>query len=209
MMEKLDLKKTLKHLYNPTAKTVVEVDVPEMRFLMLNGEIEPAKAPDSSPAFQAAFEVMFGLGYGLKFRSKLNKQRPVDYTVMPLEGLWWTEDGVFDLTNPSGWLWTLMMMIPDHITPADFDAARRELAAKKNPANLPGVRFERWREGLSLQIMHIGPYADEPRSLQKLEAYASQHGYHFKGKHHEIYLGDPRRSAPDKLKTVLRHPVSE
>jgi hypothetical protein len=206
-MEKLDLKKELKHLYRPSAKKVAFVDVPAMSFAMVDGTIPAGESPGSSEEYHNSLEALYGISYGLKFKSKLRDENPIDYTVMALEGLWWVESGDFDFGREEPWFFTSMIMQPDHITKKMVEEALAELKSKKpNPA-LDKLRFERFREGPAIQIMHIGPYADEPRSLAKMEAYAEEHGYRYHGKHHEIYLGDPRRAKPENLKTVLRHPV--
>jgi hypothetical protein len=206
-MEKLDLRKQYKHLYNPSAKKVSVVDVPPFQFAMIDGAIEVGQLPGDSPSYRQAVEALFGISYTLKFASKLRQQDPIDYTVMALEGLWWVENGEFDLTQPGGWHWTSMMMQPDHISGEMFLEAIGQLRAKRpNPA-LDKLRFETFHEGLSVQMMHVGPYSEEPATLAKMEAFARENGYAFRGKHHEIYIGDPTRAAPEKLKTVLRHPV--
>jgi hypothetical protein len=207
-MDKLDLRKRYKHLYQPSAKEVEVVDVPALQFVMADGAIEPNLAPGTSPTFQQATEALYGISYTLKFMSKLDKVNPIDYTVMGLEALWWVEDGKFDITQPDNWHWTAMILQPEHITPVMFTKGLEQLRRKKpNPA-LDKLRLETFQEGLCVQIMHIGPYAAEPATVARLETYATQNGYTFHRKHHEIYLGDPRRSAPEKLKTVLRHPIS-
>jgi hypothetical protein len=128
---------------------------------------------------------------------------------MTLEALWWVEDGEFDITRPENWHWTAIIMQPDHISDSMYQESLEQLRKKRpNPA-LDKMRFETFREGLSIQIMHIGPYAEEPASLAKMKAYAQDNGFRLCGKHHEIYLGDPRRADPAKLKTVLRHPVEK
>lgn len=210
---KLDLKKQLKHLYLPSAKEVVEVDVPEMQFVMIDGEIEEGATPGDSPAFAEALGALYGTSYGLKFLSRLRPVDPIDYTVMALEGLWTTPGGGADYASSAEWQWTLMMMQPDHITQEMFAEvlaqARKKRAKEGQPtAALERLRLERFREGLCVQIMHLGPYADEPRSLERMGAYAAAHGYTFVGRHHEIYLGDPRTAKPENLKTVLRHAVA-
>ena len=147
--------------------------------------------------------------------SKLRQDDPVDYTVMALEGLWWIDAsrGEFDIRQPGNWLWTVMMMQPEHITPRMFRDALAQLRKKKPSPALDKLRFETFREGLCVQIMHIGPYADEPATVDKLRAFAAENGLRDLvgrgGKHHEIYLGDPRKAAPSRLKTVLRHPVEK
>jgi len=208
-MEKLDLRKQYKHLYLPSANQVVIVDVPAFKFAMIDGKIEPGASPGMSPSFQQALEALYGITYTLKFASKLRKENPIDYSVMALEGLWWVEGGEFDITRPDNWSWTAMIMQPDHISEAMYQDGLEQLRKKRpNPA-LDKMRFETFHEGLCVQIMHIGPYAEEPATLQKMDTYARENGYRLRGKHHEIYLGDPRRSAPEKLKTVLRHPVEK
>lgn len=206
-MEKLDLRKQYKHLYSPSAKKVEVVDVPPLKFAMIDGEIEPGASPGTSASFQEALQALYGISFTLKFMSKLRKENPIDYTVMALEGLWWVEGGEFDITRPEGWRWTAMMMQPDHISEAMYQEALAQLHKKRPSPALEKLRFEIFHEGLSLQIMHIGPYAEEPATIEKVDAFARQNGYARHGKHHEIYIGDPRRVDPAKLKTVLRHPV--
>ena len=137
---------------------------------------------------------------------------PIDYTVMTLEGLWTTPGGGIDYAETDRWLWTLMMMQPDHITREMFDEARANLREKRlkegaDAGGLDQLRLERFAEGLCVQCMHVGPYIDEPRTLEKMESFAKSHGYVYRGRHHEIYLGDPRTAKPENLKTVLRHAV--
>lgn len=208
-MERLDLRKKYRQFYQPSARKVEVVDVPGLKFILLDGAIEPGETPGTSPAFQQAMMALYGVAYTLKFMSKLRKENPIDYTVMALEGLWWVEDGEFEITRPDSWRWTAMMLQPEHITPDMFEQARVQAGKKHpNPA-LKLLRLETFQEGLSLQILHIGPYAAEPATLEKMEEFARLNGYAFQGKHHEIYLGDPRRSDPARLKTVLRHPVQK
>ena len=207
-MQKLDLRKELKHLYAPSAKNVEVVDVPHFQFAMVDGEIEPGCLPGDSPAFQEAVEALYGISYTLKFMSKLRTENPIDYSVTALEGLWWVEEGEFDITNAEGWKWTVLMMQPAHITVEMYQDALRQLRQKKG--DRPGfsrLRLEDWEEGLCMQIMHVGPYAEEPATIATMHAFARENGYRLHGKHHEIYLGDPRRTSPEKLKTVLRQPI--
>ena len=206
-MEKLDLRKQFKHLYLPSAKKVEVVEVPEFQFAMVDGEIEPGQSPGTSPFFQQAMMALYGIAYTLKFMSKLRKENPIDYTMMSLEGLWWVEGGEFDITNPGNWRWTVMIMQPDHISQEMYQGALEQLRKKRPSPALDELRFEKFHEGLCLQTMHIGPYAEEMTTIARMDAYAQENGYSMHGKHHEIYLGDPRRAEPSKLKTVLRHPV--
>jgi hypothetical protein len=213
-MKTLDLKKELKHLYAPSARKVVAVQVPRLQFAMLDGAIEKGLEPGTSPDFGEAMMALYALSYTLKFTSKLRKKNPIDYPVMALEGLWWVEEGHFDITVKDNWHYTVMMLQPEHITLEMFEAAREQVRKKRgdSPA-LSKARLEHFEEGLCVQIMHIGPYAAEPDTVEKMRLFASENGYRdlvgAGGKHHELYLGDPRRANPAKLKTVLRHPVEK
>lgn len=201
-MDKLDLRQQLKHLYQPSAKEFEIVDVPPMNFLMMNG----AGDPNTAAEYTQAVESLYSLSYTLKFAVK--KQQGIDYSVMALEGLWWAEDmSVFTAGNRDRWLWTMMIMQPDFITAQQVEVARAEAARKKDLPVLPKIRFEAFHEGLSVQIMHIGPYSAEAPTIARMHTYIAENGYVPSGKHHEIYLGDPRRTAPEKLKTVLRQPI--
>jgi hypothetical protein len=201
-MPKLDLKKELKHLYNPSAKEPVVVDVPTMSFLMVDGEGDP----NSSQAFEDAVEALYAVSYTVKFAVK--KSRGLDYTVAPLEGLWWMDAmSEFSLDAKGRWKWMLMIMQPDAVTKADVEAAMKGVAAKKNPPALSKMRFEAYTEGLSAQIMHVGPYEEEKPTIVKLIRFAADAGYKPAGKHHEIYLNDPGRTSSERLKTVIRLPV--
>jgi hypothetical protein len=208
-MKKIDLKKDLKHLYAPSAKQIEIVDVPEFQFAMIDGQIEPDLEPNTSPSFQQAIEAIYGIAYTLKFMFKQREQDPIDYTVMALEGLWDVEEGEFDINRKDNWLWTLMIMQPEHIDQDMFSLARQQVLKKKGNPAIEMLRLERFHEGPSIQTMHIGPYSDEPATVARMEAYARNNGYIMRGRHHEIYLGDPRRAQPEKLKTILRHPVKQ
>ncbi|MGD8625239.1 MAG: GyrI-like domain-containing protein [Anaerolineae bacterium] len=204
-MSKIDFKKTLKELYRPPRDRFVVVDVPAMQFLMADGHGDP----NTAPAYQEAVEALYALAYKLKFASK--KELGQDYVVPPLEGLWWAEDMALFSTmrDKSAWEWTMMIMQPEWITPAMFDAAVAQVAKQKDLPALPTIRLETYEEGLSVQILHLGSYDDEAPTLQRLHHdFLPENGYREAGKHHEIYLSDPRRVAPEKLKTVLRQPVA-
>jgi hypothetical protein len=208
-VEKIDLRKELKHLYSPSSKKVGVVDVPKFNFVMLDGEIEPDQAPATSKEYQDAIGALYGISFTLKFMSKLSKSNPIDYTVMALEGLWWSDSGEFDISRQEGWKWTSMMMQPEHITQEMYQEALQQVREKQDNLALDRLRFESFHEGLCMQIMHIGPYAEEPRTIAKMHAFAEENGYELRGKHHEIYLGDPRRAKPERLRTILRHPITE
>ena len=202
-MPKVDFKKHFKHLYQPSAKVVSVADVPEMNFLMVDGQGDP----NTSQEYQEAMTALYTISYQLKFTIK-QRDPELDYVVPPLEGLWWAEDmEVFSLNDKDAWQWTAMILAPDQVTQALFEKAVEEVQRKKDLPGLVRLRLERYHEGLSVQIMHIGPYAEEAPTIEKLHAFARDQGYRLRGKHHEVYLSDPRRTAPDKLKTVIRQPV--
>lgn len=200
-MEKIDLKKELKHLYNPS-KEIALVDVPEMNFLMIDG----AGDPNTSQDYKDAIESLYAVSYTLKFMVK--KEKAVDYVVMPLEGLWWTEPmSQFTMENKDMWQWTAMIMQPEYVTEELFNRAVEQVQIKKNLPSLSKIKFKSLYEGLSTQLMYIGPYSAEGPTIEKLHNFIEENGYELRGKHHEIYLSDSRRSAPEKLKTVIRQPV--
>lgn len=201
-MPKLDLKKELKDLYSASRKELAIIDVPPMNFLMIDG----AGSPETSPQFQAAVQALYGVSYTLKFMIK--KTKGADYVVMPLEGLWWAEDMEhFSLGNKDQWQWTLMIMQPEYVTEDLVAEAVEQVREKKDSAAVGELRFEGFHEGLSAQIMYVGPYSDEGPTIARVHRFIEENGYSLRGKHHEIYLGDPRRTAPEKLKTILRQPI--
>jgi hypothetical protein len=201
-MSKVDFKKTLKQFYIPP-KEFVMVDVPEMQFVMVDGHGDPNTAQE----YQDAVKALYAVAYKMKFISKKTLEK--DYTVPPLEGLWWAEDmATFSNREKSEWDWTMMIMTPEWISVEIFDEAIKQVRQAKDPASLDQVRLERYHEGLSVQIMHIGSYDDEGPVLAQMHSdFIPNNGFVENGKHHEIYLSDPRRVAPEKLKTVLRQPV--
>jgi hypothetical protein len=200
-MEKIDYKKELKNFYSSPKGKFVLVDVPKMNYLMIDGKGNP----NTSIEFKNAVEALYSLSYTLKFKSKARGQ---DYTVMPLEGLWYAADMAnFANNNKDEWQWTVMIMQPEVITIEMVNEGIEEVRKKKNPVSLGQVRFENFREGLSVQVMYIGPYAEESETISQMHQYINEQGYTFNGKHHEIYLSDPNRVAPEKLKTILRQPI--
>ena len=199
---KLELRKTLKEFYNPPAKLPTLVELPPMKYIMVDGSGEPG-----GEAFTQAMSVLYNVAYTMKFRAK--KLLKKDYDMMAPEGLWWMEGKTFDMKQRDKWLWTLMIIVPDFVNYKLFRDSVEEVRKKKNPSGLDLARLETFDEGTSVQIMHIGPYASEPESIAKLDAYAKDHGYKMVGKHHEIYLGDPRRATPSQLRTIIRHRVAK
>ena len=200
-MAKKDLSKNMQELYFPPADEPVSVDVPEMGFLMVDGHGDPNTSKDYQDAIGALYSVSFTIKFTLK---KKDKKR--DFAVMPLESLWWSDrEEDFLEGRKDVWKWTAMIVLPDHVKKEDIDDAVAQL--KKKGKDLPALaklRLERWREGTSAQIMHIGPYSAERPNIERLRKYIAEGGHKVRGKHHEIYLGDPRRTKPEKLKTVIR-----
>lgn len=203
-MKKIDYKKELKHLYKPSPKKVDIVDVPEMNFLMLDGEGDP----NTSQAYQNAIEALFSLSYALKFMIK-KSALAIDYGVMPLEGLWWVDDmSQFSINHKDDWKWTAIMMQPEYVTTELFQEGVEQVKKKKDLSALLNIRFEVFHEGKAAQIMHIGPFSEEGPTIEKVHAFIEESGYKLSGKHHEIYLSDIRRADPAKWKTIVRQPVS-
>jgi hypothetical protein len=202
---KKDFKKEFKTLFSPPSKAPVLVEVPEFTYIMVDGRGHPGKTPD----FPDKTGLLYGLAYTIKFALKKDARRPFDFAVPPLSGFYCADDpGCYtDESRGNEWKWTLAIPMPDLVTPAVFEKARRTLGEKKNPGHLAEAYLKKVLEGLSAQIMHLGPYSEEAPTIQKLHAFFLDRGYAFAGPHHEIYLGDPRRTAPAKLKTVLRQPV--
>lgn len=200
-MLRIDLKKDLKHLYRPSKKAVVEVLVPKMNYLMVDGTGDP-----NSQRFGNAVEALYAVAYTLKFMVK-KSELEIDYKVMPLEGLWWADDmSQFSVENKADWNWTAMIMQPDFITEEMFSEACKIVAGKKNPADLSKVRLESLSEGKSAQVMHIGPFSEETPQVQRVHHFIQKRGFERSGKHHEIYLSDIRRAEPKNWQTVIRQP---
>ena len=200
-----DLKKELKPLYNPSAKEVSSVEVPAMNFLMIDGEGDPR----DSETFAAATEALYSASYAVKFALKRSDSN-LDYVVMPLEGLWWlADDAEYDPDAPrDNWRWTLMIMQPERVSAALIEQSLAEVKKKKPSPAIEGLRCERYDEGRAAQLLHLGPYSAEWPNVMRVHEFIIQSGHKLHGKHHEIYLGDPRRTAPEKLRTVLRQPFA-
>ena len=204
-MEKTDYKKILKEFYLPSKNKVTLVDIPSYNFLMIDGKGNP----NTSPEYKAAIEALYSISYTAKFKIKKGNT-PVDYSVMPLEGLWWIDGKAsVDLDNKDNWNWTAMIMQPPFVTNEIINNSKDEVKKKKNLDNLENVNLCEFGEGLAVQIMHIGPYAMEKPTIDKMYEFMKETGLSFAGKHHEIYLSDPHRCAPEKLKTILRQPVKK
>jgi hypothetical protein len=194
-------------LYKASPRKPEIVRVPEMRFVMIDGRGDP----NTSTGFADAIQALYSLSYTLKFA--LKKELGLNDRVAPLEGLWWADDMAdFGPERKGDWSWTMMIAQPEEATPERFEAARAQIARKKDLPALSMARLERFEEGPCAQILHVGPYSDEGPTIANLHAFIRERGYSFDGtrqKHHEIYLGDPRRSAPEKLRTIIRQPFAE
>ncbi len=201
-MTRVDLRKQFKHLYDSSKTAFTVVEVPPMNFLMVDGHGDPNTSPDYRDAIQALYSV----SYTLKFLLKKGPEA-LDYPVMPLEGLWWSgEYADFALHDKASWYWTAMIMQPEFINHAHVEKALHDVEQKNNPPDLRRIRFDCFEEGPAAQIMYIGPYTDEDPTIAKLHDFITEKGWKLSGRHHEIYLGDPRRTAPEHLKTIIRQP---
>lgn len=208
-MEKLDYKKKFKELYQPSAKPAL-IDVPEMIFFAVEGAGDPNKCRE----YKEAMEILYGLSFTVKM-SKMNNTQPegyFEYVVPPLEGLWYQENtNGIDYSRKDDFHWISMIRQPEFVTEEVFETAKAVLSKKKPSIDILKARLMRYTEGLCVQLMHTGPYDDEPASIAKIERFADENGYaeNFEtGRyHHEIYLSDPRKCAPERLRTVIRHPV--
>lgn len=203
-MLKFDLKKELKDFYKPSAKEAKLIHLPKFQFLKVNG----VNASTENPDFQNAIQALFSLSYKIKFFSK--NEKGLDYVVMPLEGLWWADDmEAFINGEKEKWRWTLMIMQPGHIDQEMLETAKNKSESKIAREILAQLVLEDFEEGWTAQILHIGPFAEEGPNIQKLHQLIHDQGGQFDGhkhKHHEIYLSDFRRVAPEKMKTILRQP---
>jgi hypothetical protein len=199
---KLDYKRELKELYGPRAGPPAIVDVPELSFLMVDGMGDP----NTSRNYREAVEALFAVSYRVKFAVKRGAGG-IDYGVMPLEGLWWVDDmSTFSVDDKSNWSWTAMIMQPDVVT--DELVQRSIPEASKNAPAATRLRLDRFGEGRAAQVLHLGPYSAERPTIERLDAFIAEAGYRPRGKHHEIYLSDPSRAEPAKLKTILRQPIA-
>lgn len=200
----IDFKKELRDIYQSSARYPTLVDVPPMQFAMVDGH-----GDTDSPMFKSAVEALYAISYGIKMRPKNGISPPgyFQYVIPPLEGLWWTTNGNPELQRRDKWNWTLMLYQPVFVKPDLMESVAEEGMRKKPNPLLKRVRLERLREGISVQMTHVGPYSGKASTLQVLMAYIKQHGYRIRGKHHEIYLTNPRRTSPDKWRTVIRYPV--
>jgi hypothetical protein len=202
-VNKLDLKKELKYLYQPSVKEVVQVDVPPMNFLMLDGKGDPNKSQE----YADAVETLFSVAYTIKFSVK-KSALAIDYGVMPLEGLWWADDmSTFTTGDKSNWLWTMMIAQPPFVMQEMVEQAIAEVKVKKNLAAISKLRFDTLAEGKCAQILHIGPFSAEGPTIARVHHFIEASGSQLHGRHHEIYLSDIRKADPAKWKTIIRQPM--
>lgn len=202
-MQKIDLKRELGPLYRPSANRVVQVDVPAFRFLMIDGEGDP----NTSPAYAHAVEALFSVSYTAKFMVKKGAQA-IDYAVMPLEGLWWSDDlSAFVNNDRAKWKWTMMILQPDFVAPAVIEEAIAQVRRRKQLAAVDELRLETFAEGRCAQTLHVGPFSEEGPTIQRVHDFIRAHSA-LAGKHHEIYLSDIRRADPARWKTIIRQPMA-
>jgi len=202
VINKIDLRKKLKAFYSSPKKPNI-IDVPPAKFLTITGRGEPG-----GEAYQKAINALYSVAYTAKFNAKAAGK---DFTVMALEGLWWFDDpnASFDSVPREEWNWKSMIRQPEFITEEMVKEAKAQAKAKKGLEEIDKVVLEAFHERLSAQIMHIGPYSEERETIVKLHKFIKDKGYKMRGQHHEIYMSDPRRTAPEKLKTIIRQPISK
>ena len=202
-MEKIDLRRKFPLLYKASARKCDIITVPKLHYLMCDGKGDP----NNSVMFQDVLNALYSLAYAMKFMLKKESVYP-DYGIMPLEGLWWTDDmNNFSVNDKAAWKWTLMILQPDFIVPEIVERARTLAASKKQLPKLAEVRLEYMEEGECAQLLHIGPYNMEAENIQRLHTFIKECGCKLHGKHREIYLSDMRKTAPEKLKTIIRQPM--
>lgn len=201
-MENIDFKREFSGLYQQTDQEVSLVDIPELNYLMIDGQGDP----NTSPEYTAAIETLYPFSYAI--RAIIKGEEEFKYVVMPLEGLWWTDDmESFDVEDKSDWQWTLMIMQPEFVTETIVERARDNVRENKDLPSLSDIRFESFNEGKSAQTLHIGPFSEEGPTVERVHEFIDSHGYSLRGRHHEIYLSDMRRTDPERLRTIIRQPA--
>jgi len=205
MLPVYDFSKEFKYLFSAKAGKPEIVEVPPFKYLKADGRGDPNTAPE----FAEKIGLLYGLAYTLKFMLKKDETAPFDFKVAPMSGLWDADDkNAFVQTGrKEEWKWTIMILMPDRVTNGDFEKARAEFIRKKKPAGIDAIGFEVYDEGKCAQILHLGPYSEEGPTIETLHSFFDEQGYTFNGFHHEIYIGDPRKSKPEKLKTIIRQPI--
>lgn len=204
-MSKVDLKKKLKEFYRASTMKVGVVYVPEGKFITLIGRGAPG-----GPAYKEALGALYSVAYTLKFKCKAEG---MDFSVMPLEGLWWWDDStmasVSDAPPREEWNWKSMIRLPDFVSDEMVKMVKIEVKVKKGVEGVDKIKLETFQEGLSAQILHIGPYSEEEPTIKKLHGFIEENGYRMRGLHHEIYMSDPRRVPPERWKTIIRQPIEK
>jgi len=202
-MIKIDFKKEYKDVYKPKTNEVSFIEVPKLNYLAIDGKGDP----NTSQEYKDSIEALMSVSYKTKFIVK--KEHGKDYVVMPLEGLWWATEGMdnFSVEDKSNWNWKSLIMQPKFVKKEHFKQAKEKVAKKKDLNSLDKIEFIEIDEGLSAQILHIGPFVDEGPTVEKLHNVIKENSYDFNGMHHEVYLSDIRRTKPEKLRTIIRQPV--
>jgi hypothetical protein len=203
-MENIDYTKNLRSLYAPSAKKISLVDVPSMNFIWAEGKGDP----NTSHEYREIVEALYAVSYTIKFMVKKGKGK-INYRVMPLEGLWWVPKmETFSIDRKDQWLWRMMIMQPEPVTEELFTEAVETVRSKKHPAAIDAISFGSFSEGQCAQLLYVGPYHDEGPTISRLHGYIAGLGGRRTGRHHEIYLNDPRKTAPEKLRTIIRQPLT-
>jgi hypothetical protein len=204
-MEKIDLLKNMKGFFTASSKEINFLEVPKLVYLMIDGHGDP----NTNQLYKDALQALYSLAYSIKFDIKKGQQH-IDTKVMPLEGLWWVEDmREFSVEKKADWDWTMMILQPEMVTQEIFEENKRQVLKKKGLTLVEKIHLDAYKEGLCAQILHLGPYIKEGPTIVQLHAAIHEKGYQLRGRHHEIYLNTPLRTEPEKLKTIIRQPISQ
>ena len=202
--KKLDYKKEFPEIYKPSLKTPTIIKIPKMTYFMIDGTGDP----NTSEEYKDIVQILYNISYTLKMKIIKKETPDKDYVVPPLEGLWYMPKmDEWSMEDKEKWQWTMMIRIPDFIEDTQIKKALKILKETKNPSFFSKLRYEQYDEGTCVQIMYLGPYDEEPPTIKKMHQFAEKNGYILNGHHHEIYLSDPRRIEPERLKTILRQPI--
>ena len=202
--KKLDYKKEFPDLYKPSLKEPTIIKIPKMMFFMIDGTGDP----NTSEEYKEIVQLLYNISYALKMKVIKKETPSKDYVVPPLEGLWYMPKmEEWSMDEKDKWEWTMMIRIPDFVKDSQIKKAMKILKETKNPSSFSKLRYEQYNEGICVQIMYLGPYDEEPPTIKKMHQFAEKNGYNLNGHHHEIYLSDPRRVEPERLKTILRQPI--
>ncbi|MFA6469118.1 MAG: GyrI-like domain-containing protein [Bacteroidota bacterium] len=202
-MKKIDYQKGMQPLYSASSNAVAIINIPSLTYLLVDGTGDP----NTTKEYVDAIEVLYAVSYTIKFMIKKGELN-IDYRVLPLEGLWWVPKmEEFSTDHKEDWHWRMMIMQPEIVTQRIFNDAMEAVRKKKHFTAMDALSYTSYNEGKCAQLLHVGPYRDEKPTIDRLHEYIALQGFKRRGKHHEIYLNDPRKTLPEKLKTIIRQPI--